>query len=415
MKQSSKKALIFLIPVLIVLIGVVVVISGFWQNVSATQDQSDSGLQDLSTHDLFPDKISLEYANGFSVEYHGTYKVVRIHDPWGREGENRTYLLVQRGESVPSGYPNARVFHIPVKSVVTLSSVHLPNIMALNETSSIVGHNGISTVYNEEFHRLADAGKIVEVGSGTLSMDTTLQTEKLIELEPDIVFCSANGNPEYDNQNKLLEAGLSPAVTGDWMENHPLARAEWIKYYALFFNKEKVATEFFDQIKANYTALCEKTANVSKKPTLFAGIEYQGTWYAPGKNSYVARLFSDAGGDYVLRNNSDKGDSILDFESVYDTSSNAEYWLNTGYTSNIQEMMALDSRYNKFSAVKAGNVYQFNARVNKFGGNDYWESGIIHPDIILADIVKILHPEVLPDHELYYYSRIGVNQTGAAA
>ncbi len=398
--------------ILIILIVITIAVTGLKQHVPITQNQSKFPLHDLGSCDLFPDKISLDYATGFSVEYHGTYKVVRIHDPWGREGENRTYLLVQRGEEVPSGYQNARIFHIPVKSVVTLSSVHLPNIVALNETSSIVGHNGISTVYSEEFHRFADAGKIAEVGSGTLSMDTTLQTEKLIELEPDIVFCSANGNPEYDNQNKLLEAGLFPAVTGDWMENHPLARAEWIKYYALFYNKEKAATEFFDQIKANYTALCEKTSDISKKPTLFAGIEYQGTWYAPGTNSYVARLFSDAGGDYVLINNSDKGDSILDFESVYDTSSNAEYWLNTGYGNNIQEMLALDSRYNKFSAVKNGNVYQFNARVNTFGGNDYWESGIIHPDIILADIVKILHPEVLPDHELYYYSRIGSNQPG---
>ena len=363
------------------------------------------------SRDLFPDKVYPEYATGYSVEYHGTYKVVQIHDPWGRSSQNHTYLLVQRGETVPEGYPGARVFTIPVTSVITLSSVHVPNIQELNETLSVKGHNQIQLLHGEEIRQLAREGKIAEVGSGSLGMNNLLRTETMIELEPDVVFCTANGNAEYDKQPKLLEAGLNPAITAEWMESHPLGRSEWIKYFSLFYNKEKTANEVFGRISSNYTAIADIAKNATSKPTLFSGIEYQGTWSAPAGGSYVAILFHDAGGDYILGNNGGYGSNTFDFESVYDQAQGADFWINTGNGVSIEEILALDSRYAKFRAFQLGNVYQFNARVNEFGGNDYWQSGVVHPDIILADLVKILHPELLPDHDFYYYRHLATNQT----
>jgi len=126
-----------------------------------------------------------------------------------------------------------------------------------------------------------------------------------------------------------------------------------------------------------------------------------------GRNTYVARLFADPGGDYLYGDTQEKGDATLDFESVYEKASSASYWINTGYADNVEEILALDSRYEKFNAFRAGNVYHYNARVNEFGGNDYWQSGLIHPDLILADLVKILHPDLLPEHKLYDYRHIG--------
>jgi iron complex transport system substrate-binding protein len=235
----------------------------------------------------------------------------------------------------------------------------------------------------------------------------------MIELEPDIVFCTASGNREYDNQNKMLEAGLNPAIDAEYMEKHPLGRAEWIKYFALFYNKERTANEVFARIEENYTAIRNKAANVNHRPTLFSGLDYQGTWIAPDGDGYMAIMFRDAGGDYILGSCTGTKDEVLDFESVYEKAHDAEFWLNTMYADDADELLAFDSRYVKFTAFKTDRIYTYNARVNDFGGNDYWQSGVVHPDIILADLVKILHPELLPDHELYYYRHLDVNRMEA--
>lgn len=365
----------------------------------------------IADRDLFSEKSYPKYATGYSVEYHGTYKIVRILDPWGRASENQVYLLVQRGEEVPEGYPDARIFFIPVESVITLAVVQVPYLAAINKTSAIRGHNGVAQVFNEEFQKLASLGMITEIGSSALSMNNPLKTETMIELEPDIVFCVSNGNREYDSHYKMQEAGLNPVVTAEWMEKHPLARAEWIKYYSLFFNQEAEANRVFTQIESNYTSIRERVLNVTTKPAVFAGLDYQGTWYAPGGDSYVAQLIEDAGGNYFLAHGTGAGDIPLDFEVVYDKAHDAEYWLNIGFANEISDLPALDPRYGKLSAFTSGNLYHFNARVNPAGGNDYWESGMINPDLILADLVKILHPDLLSDHELYYYRHFDTSGT----
>jgi len=363
--------------------------------------------------DLFPHKAYPKHAKGFSIEYHGTYKVLSIHDPWGRADENYTYLLVQRGEEVPAGYPDAQVFSVPIQSAVTLGVVHLTQISQLEELHTVKGHNGVALVYDEEIHRLAEEGSIREIGGGGMAMTPTLKMEEMIELEPDVVFCTANGNREYDNQYKLREAGLKPVVTAGWMEDHPLARAEWIKFIAYFYNREGEANDLFDGVAANYSAISAKTRDLTPKPTVFSGFNYQGTWYAPGGGSYVAMLFKDAGADYILLNDTERGDQPLDFEVVYERAHDADYWINIGIAGDVHELLALEPRYAKFDAFKSGNLYHHDARVSPNGGDDYWQSGILRPDIVLADLVKIVHPEVLPDHELYYYNHISSPQEGA--
>ena len=128
----------------------------------------------------------------------------------------------------------------------------------------------------------------------------------------------------------------------------------------------------------------------------------------------MGQLFHDAGGDYILANETGGGDTPLDFETVYDRVQNAEFWINLGYSDDVNSTLTLDPRNTLFDAYKSDRIYHYNARVNAYGGNDYWQSGVVHPDIVLEDLVKILHPELLPDHELYYYRHIVVNQTGGS-
>ncbi len=407
-------ALLLAAVVLAAIAGAGVMTSGT-STPDTTQDPAIPREPGAGTRDLFPDKAYPEYATGYSVEYHGTYKVVRIHDPWGRSAGNHTYLLVQRGEEVPGEYPGARVFSVPVQSVITLTVSQVPHLSVLNETGSIKGHNGLAHIFDEGFRARADAGEIVEIGSGTLSMNNPLRTETMIELEPDLVFCSASGFPEYDNQQKLIEAGLKPVVVADWMEDDPVARAEWMKFYALFYNKEKEANEAFAQINQKYSALRDKAAMATNRPTIFTGMEYQGTWYASGGDSYVARLFSDAGGDYLFSSMPGSGELPLDFERVYEQAHDADFYINIGMAGGGEDILARDPRYAKFDAIKNGTIYHFDTRTNEYGSLDYWQSGTVHPDVILADLVKILHPELVPDHELWYYRQVTVGPAGGSS
>jgi iron complex transport system substrate-binding protein len=243
-------------------------------------------------------------------------------------------------------------------------------------------------------------------------MNNPSKTETMIELSPDLVFCSASGYPEYDDQQKLVEAGLKPVVAADWMEDDPLARAEWIKFYSLFFNREKEADDYFRTIEGNYLSIKKKAAGATGRPTIFSGFEYQGTWYASGGDSYPAQLFRDAGGNYLFSDLAGGGDLPLDFEVVYEKAHDADFYINIGMTGGIEDLLARDPRYAKFDAVNRGAVYHFDARTNEYGSLDYWQSGTVHPDVILADLVKILHPDLLPDHELFYYRQISAGTTG---
>ncbi len=72
----------------------------------------------------------------------------------------------------------------------------------------------------------------------------------------------------------------------------------------------------------------------------------------------------------------------------------------------LDQMKDVDARYADFKAFKNKKVYTYTARVNEAGANDYFESGNVKPDLILADHIKILHPKLLPNYKLYYYKKL---------
>jgi iron complex transport system substrate-binding protein len=404
-KNNNLKKFCVLAAVLLIVAAIaVLVFSGEPAGNSENNMQTGSG--DKSGKDYFSSEARPEYAEGFSVEYHDNYKVVSMTDPRGHESGDSTYLLVQKGTEVPTGYDDATVFYIPVESVATLSTTQIPHIANIGEIDSIKIVSNIQYINNQEIIDRYEEGLVSDVSSADSSMTSGLDAEILIEAEPDAVFVSAMENPDYDDSSKIRELGLKPALVSEYMEKTPLARAEWIKYFSLFYNKEEEANILFDEIESRYTNVSEKAKEVDERPTVFSGNNYYGTWYMPGGESYVAQMLEDAGADYLWAEDNSTGSIPLDFEVVYETAANADYWINPGTANTAGELFAEDERYSKFGAFQTGNIYNNNARVNEFGGNDYWESGVARPDLVLMDLIKIFHPEILPDHELYYYRHI---------
>ncbi len=351
--------------------------------------------------DYFPDQVGLEYAEGFTVEYFDTYKVITVLDPWPGSDTTFQYLLVQCGTPAPEGFDDALLVEVPAMSMVAMETTALPHLVALDLTGRLAGVGDFAYINTPEIREMIAADQVTEVGSGPQA-----DVEQILNLAPDLVMTSGLGDPQNDAHPKLLEAGLTVALDASHMEPSPLGRAEWIKFIAAFFNQEAAAATVFADTAAQYNDLAARAADVGERPTVLMNAPYQGTWYIPGGGSYQAQLLADAGADYLWSDNAATGGEPLSFEAVFERAANADYWLNTGTWNSLDEALAADERFAEFAAVQNGTVYNNNARVNESGGNAYWESGVANPHLILADIIKIFHPDLLPEHELYFYQQL---------
>ncbi len=351
--------------------------------------------------DYFPEKIALRYAQNLTVEYFNHYKVVTITTPWPGASESLTYVLVQCGTPRPEGFAEEQIIEVPVRTLITMSTTYLPFLDELGLLDRLVGLDDVTYVNNSNVLKMAEEGKLVTIGYGA-----GVNVEQVLEVAPDIVMTYGSGAPEYDAHPVLLQAGQKVVINAEWMDTTPLGRAEWGKFIALFFNREAEATRLFETVASRYQELQSLVAEVSTRPTVFTGTPYQGTWYMPGGRSFAATFLRDAGADYLWSDDSSTGSIPLSFEAVYERARDADFWLNVGFYSDLNSLKEADARFADFAAFQEGNVWNNDARVNPNGGNDYYESAVAHPEVVLADLIYIFHPDLLPGHELVYYRQL---------
>lgn len=349
--------------------------------------------------DYFPDKIRLNYATGFSVTYHNHYKVVTVTRPWKDADRDFQYVLVQCGTPPPPGFEAAQIIEIPVSRVVTLSTTHLPHFDRLGQVDALIGVDQFQRVNTPSVRRSIDEGKIQQFNGGN-----TLDLEGLVAAAPDLVMTFATGTPEADGYPRLMQAGIPVVLVAEYLEPSPLGQAEWLKFTALLFNQEAEAEAQFAAIATDYETMVALTQDLPDRPTVFTGSSYNGTWYVPGNQSYIAQLLRDAGADYRWADVDQAGSLPLDVEAVYDRAADADFWVNLDANWQTRaDAIAADPRYGQFAAFQQNRVFNNNARTNGSGGNDYWESGVANPHWVLADLIAIFHPDLLPDHDLMYY------------
>lgn len=352
--------------------------------------------------DYFPEKIDVTHAS-FSVEYFDNYKLVSVNDPWLGAEQSFQYLIVQCGTPAPDGYGDLPVIEVPVSTIVALSTTYLPQLESLGRLDRLVAvDSGLWTTTEAVQERVA-AGDVIEVGMGT-----AINVEQLLDLDPDLIMSFGIGSPEYDSYPMLMDAGLPVVLNGDFVEQEPLGRTEWIKFLALFFNLESEAQAIFSAIEQEYEEVAALAASADNRPTVFLSSVYDGTWWMAGGGSYMAQMLEDAGAEYLWADSGSVGSNPIAFETVVEVASDADFWLNpdNSFWLTVDDVLASDERYGSFAALQAGHLYNNNAIVNENGGNAILESGAANPHIVLRDLVKIFHPELLPDHELVYYRQV---------
>lgn len=353
--------------------------------------------------DYFPDKIAPVYTTGFTVEYANHYKVVTVHTPWPgvTETDAVQYLLVQCGTPVPDGFEEAVLVQVPVPTFVTMSTTYLPYVEMYDLIDHLVGVDMLSTVSTPAVVEKGRTGELIEIAP-----NFELNVEAAVELDPAVIFAYGFGF-ETDSYHQLAAAGLTVVLNGEFAELTPLARAEWGKFIALFFNQEAAAEAAFQQIADDYAALSALAGEAETRPTVFLNSPFQGTWYMAGGGSYFARLLEDAGAEYLWADDEGSGVLVLDFEVVLERAAAADYWLNPSQFWFVRDdALAEDERFGAFVALQEGRTWVNNLALNASFGNDFYESGVAYPNRILADLVAIFHPELLPDHEFIYYRNL---------
>lgn len=284
--------------------------------------------------------------------------------------------------------------------VVCTSTTYLPFLEMLGVENTLVGFPGTRYINSEKIRAMVKEGKVTDLGP-----DGSMNVELLLSLRPDIVFAFDMGN-ESTMLDKLEEAGIKIVYNADYLEPTSLGRAEWIKFFGAFYHKTRRADSLFSNIAATYDSLKQLAADVDERPTVLSGVMYGHAWFLPGGENSSGQFFKDAGGDYLWGNNPATGWLELSFETVFEQAHDADYWIGISTFNSLDELKGEDTRYADFKAFKTKKVYNYHKRVNPTGGYDYFESGYARPDLVLADIIKILHPDLLPGYETYYFRQV---------
>jgi iron complex transport system substrate-binding protein len=347
------------------------------------------------------DSLILKYAKGFRVSYNDGIKQIEITKPYQNAETGYTYWLVPKNRVVPAHTPNIKIIRTPIESIVCTSTTHIPLLDYLNVSEKLIGFPTTDYISSEKMRVHIDAGKVTDLG-----VDKGLNIELLATLQPELVMAYTM-NSDYGQFKKIEELNMPVVLNAEYLEEHPLGRAEWIKYMALFFNKEKEADSIFNEIEKNYLSTKTLVENSNEAPpTVMSGIVYGDAWFLPGGQNYAAKILRDAGFSYLWSSDSSSGFLQLSFEAVYEEANKANYWIGVGSYKSLAEINIADHRYANFNAFTTQQVYTYNARLGAKGGSEFLELGYLRPDIILNDLVKISHPELLPDYALYFHNKL---------
>ncbi len=343
------------------------------------------------------EKIIIENAEGFSIEKFEDYSLLKVKTPWPEAEKPLTYLLAEKNAEIPENIQFDEKIEVPIRSIVVTSTTHIPALEALNEESRLVGFPGLDYISSEKTRSLISEGKIADLGQ-----NENLNTEVLINTNPDVVvgFAINGANKAFEN---IKKTGIAVIYNGDWTEQTPLGKAEWIKFFGALFGKEEKAAKIFNNIKNEYNNAKKTAATSIEKPGVITGSMFKDQWYMPFGNSWQAQFLKDAHANYLYSETKGDGSLALSFESVLDKAKDADYWISSGQFTSYEQLFAESEHYKQFKAVQNKNVYSVSLSKGETGGILFYELGPQRPDLVLKDLISIFHPELLKDYETVFY------------
>ena len=338
-----------------------------------------------------------EYASGFSINGADGYEssIITVTNPWQGADSITTQLFIARGgESAPEGF-TGQVLEGDASRIVAMSSTHIAMLDAVGEAGRVVGVSGIDYISNPVISANRDS-------IGDVGYEGNINYELLLSLDPDLVLLyGVNGASSMEG--KLNELGIPFMYVGDYLEESPLGKAEWMVALSEVVGKRTEGEQVFGGIPVRYNDLKKRVVDtVLDAPSVMLNTPYGDSWFMPSTESYVARLVKDAGGDYIYKKNTGNASLPIDLEEAYKLTSEADMWLNVGMANTLDELRTSCPKFSDTRCFRNGSVWNNNLKTTAAGGNDYYESAVVNPDILLRDLVKIFHPELVEEDFVYY-------------
>lgn len=346
---------------------------------------------------------SLSYAKGFEITSTENFKILTIKNPWPNAEKDYKYALVHKNvvSKITLNKDNFDgIITVPIQKVVVTSTTHIPALELLGVEKTLIGFPGTDYVSSEKTRTLIDNKSVRELGK-----NEGINTEVLLELRPNLVvgFGIDGNNKSFET---IKKSNIPVIYNGDWVEKSPLAKAEWIKFFGVLYNKEKEADAIFKTIEKDYLEAKSIAKTVKSKPSILSGAMYKYVWYLPNGTSPEAQLLKDANVNYLWSETTASGSIALSFEAVFTKGKSADIWLSPSYYNSLEALEKANTHYTQFDAFKNDNIYTFVNNTGKTGGVTYYELGTARPDLVLKDLIKICHPELLEDYQPHFFQKL---------
>ncbi len=348
-----------------------------------------------------PQKNTIKYAKGFEIESYPTYKKLIIKAPYPNAKEQFTFILLPKENKTPLALKNKQtIISVPIQKIVATSTTHIPMLELLEAEQYLVGFPNVKYISSKKTQQLITQGKITELGN-----EQDINIEILLNLQPDAVvgFSISSNNKMFAS---IKKAGIPVLLNGDWLEETPLGRAEWIKFFGVLFNKEKEADSIFTTIEHDYIEAKNIAKNAVSKPTVLSGGLFKDIWNMPAGDSFMAQFLKDANTNYLWSNSQGKGSLSLHFENVLDKGKHADVWIAPGSFETLKQVENANEHYTAFDAFKTKKIYSFALKKGANGGLLYFELAPVQPHIILKDIIKATHPELLTNYQPFFLEKL---------
>ena len=347
-----------------------------------------------------PEKNEIQYAKGLEIYHHKGYSILKITHPWPNATQPFIYILQEKNGIIPDSLQQYSRISVPIQSIVVTSTTHIPALELLGVENTLVGFPNTDFISSPKTRKRIDAGRVKEVGT-----NETLNTEILIDMAPDVIvsFGLNNSNPTLDN---LQKSGLKVLLNGDWNEQSPLGKAEWIKFFGALYGMDAKAKTIFSSIEKEYHTTLALAKKAPYKPTVMSGAMYQDQWFVPQGESWMALFLKESQSNYLWANTKGTGSLTLPFETILEKAQKAEFWIAPGDFSSIKEMNNSNPHYAKFEAFKNKKVYSYALHKGAKGGILFFEWSSTRPDWVLKDLIAIFHPELLPNHRPYFFEKL---------
>jgi iron complex transport system substrate-binding protein len=347
-----------------------------------------------------PESNGVQYATGFTISKVEDHTVISIVNPESNNKKELRYALVEKDISIknPEGYD--AVVRVPLKKIVVTSTTHIPSLEALGLENSLVGFPNLKYISSKKTRDNISKDRVKELGN-----NQDINIEVLLELAPDVVVgFTLEGNNK--SLQTIEKTGIPVLINADWRETHPLGKAEWIKFFGALYNKTQQADSIFNTIETNYNQAKKLAQNTTLKPRVLSGAMYKDIWYMPKGDSWAARFIEDANGNYLWKETKGTGSIALNIESVLEKGQQADFWIGPGQFTTKAQLLEFNTVYGAFEAFKNDKVFSFTNKKGASGGVIYYELAPNRPDLVLKDIINILHPTLLKDYQPHFFEAI---------